>query len=981
MIEDHIKLDKQRKLLDCDLGYEKLRMVLGLYHYIYKIIEFIQNMYIKVYCITYRNNFYLKGLEMDISYWNYNYKMTTTTDKFENFTAYRVNKKMCSTILTNYFVMSKRAFSSKISKSAKPNKKINQPAADKSFKLNSPLFNALNILLRDNPINEETQIKIEKFLGDFSYISLSKSKPTKSSKNLSVDYSRFNDKLTKLLLDTKGSLIKLIRTYIKENKEEVLNKELAYVLKCLSTKTVPIMYGHLLKILSTFQKRDPKLNSVVTISYDLGNDLMNNFYYVMYLKEKQQRNRKKEDITKYYLSTWKKDNNDLFKKFEDNTVLFSFGSVLIGWLFTCNLLEKEIIIISKTEKVNIINPTPTLIKTIEGKNFQYILPQNLPMIVPPKPYSKVTLGGYLLNDEISLNTLIRKKRINKDVTLIKQDSIIYDIVNKISSTGYKINKVVLDFILNHSKDCLKDVIIDVDYKHPLLEKAKRTKKEQKELEAFLSQKELQENILGLATVFLNIPSFYIPMQCDFRGRLNCMPEYLNFQSNSLAKSLLLFSKSDKWNKNDHQAINYLKIYGAGCFGLGKKSAIERLNWVDSNLDNIINYENGVLVEKAKEKFLFVAFCVEYNRWLNCLNNHEVYEFETCLPVQLDATCNGFQHLALLCLDSSLGLELNLYESSWEDTPKDFYSFLITNLKDFFKTECNKPGLSIENKEAYTRLIQSSFNRNHVKKAIMTIPYNVSSFQLMVYIKESFVRIDKTEWFTMIGDNTSRLHISDFSLISDGLREVLGYKFPKLNLLLNYLKDLATVSTVLQIPIVWSLPSGLLVKQGYLEEEEVRIKPFYFDKSRYVLKILNRQNKYNMKKQIIAFMPNLVHSLDAASLALLLDSYFKYGLNNIFTVHDCFGVTANNVSSLLEILKLTYIKIYSKDTYLTKLDKGVREYIKNVYGDTCFNEETRVIKVNIENKDIEIEFPDIDVVLGHEPPLDLNKLKKSVYILN
>lgn len=137
----------------------------------------------------------------------------------------------------------------------------------------------------------------------------------------------------------------------------------------------------------------------------------------------------------------------------------------------------------------------------------------------------------------------------------------------------------------------------------------------------------------------------------------------------------------------------------------------------------------------------------------------------------------------------------------------------------------------------------------------------------------------------------------------------------------------------------------------------------------------------MKKQIIAFMPNLVHSLDAASLALLLDSYFKYGLNNIFTVHDCFGVTANNVSSLLEILKLTYIKIYSKDTYLTKLDKGVREYIKNVYGDTCFNEETRVIKVNIENKDIEIEFPDIDVVLGHEPPLDLNKLKKSVYILN
>lgn len=44
------------------------------------------------------------------------------------------------------------------------------------------------------------------------------------------------------------------------------------------------------------------------------------------------------------------------------------------------------------------------------------------------------------------------------------------------------------------------------------------------------------------------------------------------------------------------------------------------------------------------------------------------------------------------------------------------------------------------------------------------------------------------------------------------------------------------------------------------------------------------------------MPNLVHSLDASSLALLLNSYFNEGLDNIFTVHDCFAVTANSVSS-------------------------------------------------------------------------------------
>ena len=44
---------------------------------------------------------------------------------------------------------------------------------NKSLKLDSPIFNNLNIIIRNNPINEETQIKIEKFLFDYSYICIS----------------------------------------------------------------------------------------------------------------------------------------------------------------------------------------------------------------------------------------------------------------------------------------------------------------------------------------------------------------------------------------------------------------------------------------------------------------------------------------------------------------------------------------------------------------------------------------------------------------------------------------------------------------------------------------------------------------------------------------------------------------------------------------------------------------------------------------
>jgi DNA-directed RNA polymerase len=60
---------------------------------------------------------------------------------------------------------------------------------------------------------------------------------------------------------------------------------------------------------------------------------------------------------------------------------------------------------------------------------------------------------------------------------------------------------------------------------------------------------------------------------DFRGRVNCISQYLNYQSTELAKALLLFSKGERIMKNDRNAISFFKAYGANCYGnkLDKKS--------------------------------------------------------------------------------------------------------------------------------------------------------------------------------------------------------------------------------------------------------------------------------------------------------------------------------------------------------------------------------------------------------------------------
>jgi len=68
-----------------------------------------------------------------------------------------------------------------------------QKTKNKSLKLDSPIYNNLNILIKNNPINEETQIKIEKFLFDYSYVSLGQAN---TNLDFCIDYSIINPKLT-----------------------------------------------------------------------------------------------------------------------------------------------------------------------------------------------------------------------------------------------------------------------------------------------------------------------------------------------------------------------------------------------------------------------------------------------------------------------------------------------------------------------------------------------------------------------------------------------------------------------------------------------------------------------------------------------------------------------------------------------------------------------------------------------------------------
>jgi hypothetical protein len=161
-----------------------------------------------------------------------------------------------------------------------------------------------------------------------------------------------------------------------------------------------------------------------------------------------------------------------------------------------DLIRFELITKSRKERENTIIPTDRVIDLLSEELKIKPLPRRLPMIIKPKVFKRIKLeegvkeilGGYLLNDEKYVSPLIIPKWNFGKPTLIKDENLVYDLVDNINSVGYKVNKDVLDFIATYGSRY--DLIIHSSYTHPLSAKAKLTKSEYVELTNFLSQKDL-----------------------------------------------------------------------------------------------------------------------------------------------------------------------------------------------------------------------------------------------------------------------------------------------------------------------------------------------------------------------------------------------------------------------------------------------------------------------------------------------------------
>jgi hypothetical protein len=192
----------------------------------------------------------------------------------------------------------------------------------------SEVFHEIGEYLKSAPVNKDTQLKVENALYDYSYISLTES--SLKSEKPSVNYKLINKKLSTLLLEERTKLV----DYININRSLTFNEEpkrtndkrqysLNKVLKELSDDyIISVIYGRLFKIISKYDV-SPDSNSAVYVFVDIGNDLVEKFYYHLYTIQKKIL----KDKT-YKLSDWKRENGDIVTTYTNSTKAAIGGKIV-----------------------------------------------------------------------------------------------------------------------------------------------------------------------------------------------------------------------------------------------------------------------------------------------------------------------------------------------------------------------------------------------------------------------------------------------------------------------------------------------------------------------------------------------------------------------------------------------------------------------------------------------------------------------------
>jgi len=581
-----------------------------------------------------------------------------------------------------------------------------------------------------------------------------------------------------------------------------------------------------------------------------------------------------------------------------------------------------------------------------------VLSRHLPMVVHPRPWAGPRDGGYYYSPVKA----VRTKDSREQDLYVKAATARGDLeqlflgLDVLGSTSWAINERIFNVMLEvwNSGEAVADIPpreLEVVYppepdpsKGPLarVNWAREMKVKVAEKRNHHSKRCDINFKLEIARAFLK-EKMYFPHNVDFRGRAYPIPPHLNHIGNDLCRGLLMFHEERELGE---RGLRWLKIHLSNVYGFDKASFEERAKFTDDHMDDIRDSVEDPLGGKrwwlnAEDPWQCLAACYAVKE---AIDLPDPKKYMCRLPVAQDGTCNGLQHYAALGGDGVGARQVNLEPS---DSPQDVYSGVAELVKAKLEAD------AVEGSEMAIRLLPL-ITRKVVKQTVMTNVYGVTFMGAKVQIYNQLKPLKELEGREDIHQHSTYLTKKVFECVRSMftgahlIQRWLGKSAWRISRsisptqMVKYAEEEAAVksepvrleskrkATTLAAAIkdhklfymtsvVWTTPLGLPVVQPYRQKANQLIPTFL---QNVFISDPNILDEVNSRKQMTAFPPNYIHSLDATHMLLSAIECNKAGLT-FASVHDSFWTHPSDVDTLNRVLRDAFITLHSSDL-VTKL---------------------------------------------------------------
>lgn len=584
------------------------------------------------------------------------------------------------------------------------------------------------------------------------------------------------------------------------------------------------------------------------------------------------------------------------------------GTAIIDLMLQHTGLLEEKYITKKNKRHRILKPSSVTMDVIKDLNaFKEVLkPEFYPCVAPPKPWTSPTDGGYHTHH---IRPLPLVKTSNKNyLSELKHFDMpkVYGAINAMQETGYKVNTFILDTLKAIWDTGMEIPTLPPSENYPIPNKPldiadNKVARTQWKREAVVvhtennrldSKRLLLRKTIQIADKFKNEPHLYMVYQLDFRGRVYAVPSYLTPQGTDFSKALLTF---DYGKKITEEGACHLAIHGANMFGYDKCSLQARVDWVLENQEQIIQCANEPLnnlwwSKEADKPFQFLAFCKE---WAGYIADPE--NFESCLPVCADGSCNGLQHFAAMLRSETTGKEVNLIPS---DEPQDIYQRVAdTVTKKLEKMDTPMADLWLE----------FGVTRGCTKRPCMVLPYGGRQYSFSDFIMDYVVEQREKGNQHPFGEEVFPACIFLAKVIWDSIGEVVHAATDAM----TWLQTAARIVASEGLPITWYTPVGFPVTQEYFDTKLHQIETKLLGKV-FRPTIYKETGKIDRKRQANGISPNFVHSIDSSHLMITIDVAKQIDIHSFSMVHDSYGTHAADAENLWWCLRKAFVEMYKQN---------------------------------------------------------------------